>query len=92
MLYKTNDSGIEWGDGLDKIKAVNLSTIDVEGLTLLEQSMKVVLAILTGKFDVNKVGNVSNVTFYGRDKTTEIVEGTIEDGIRIDSTIREDNL
>lgn len=54
--------------------------------------MKVVLAILTGKFDVNKVGNVSNVTFYGRDKTTEIVEGTIEDGIRIDSTIREDNL
>jgi hypothetical protein len=76
---------------IDKISAVDLDTINVDGLTL-EQAMKVVISVLSGKFDVSTAGGISDVTFYARDKTTEIVEGTVEDGIRTDSTIREDNL
>lgn len=76
---------------IDKIKAIDLDDINVDGLTL-EQSMKVIIAVLAGKFDVTTTAGISDVTFYARDKTTEIVEGTVEDGIRTDSNIREDNL
>lgn len=76
---------------IDKVKAVDLNTINVDGLTL-EQAMKTLLAVFAGKFDVTTTNGVSDVTFYGRDKITPYVEGTVEGGIRTDSDIKEDNL
>lgn len=76
---------------IDKIKSIDLNDINIDGLTL-EDAMKVVIAVLAGKFDVTVNGSTSEVTFYGRDKVTPYVEGTVESGIRTDSDIITENL
>lgn len=74
---------------VDKVQAPNLDLIDIDGLTL-EQAIKAVLAVLTGKMDVTINGDgpgLDNVKFNAQDGVTPYVEGSVQNGVRVASQI-----
>lgn len=79
---------------IDKIKAVDLDTVNVDGNTL-EQALKAMLAVLAGKQTVAIGAGADGgdkVEFLGQDGTTVFVDGTVKEGIRIEGDVKTENL
>jgi hypothetical protein len=74
---------------IDKVIAPDLSLINIDGLTL-EQTLKAVLAVLTGKMSVTVDGDgagIDNVKFFNPAGDTAYVSGSVSGGIRVESAV-----